>query len=86
MNYSAEKGWRQTPEKKKRLLRFLRHDDPKDQIDEGTRKRREYGNQSVKDTDESRVPTEPFGQTATDAPDHSLGGEGKSHGWFIALP
>ena len=72
MNYSAQKGWRQTPEWEKRVLQLLWHNDPKNQIDESTRKRGEYGYESVEDTDESRVPTEPFGESTANATDHAI--------------
>jgi len=63
-----------------RGLRFFRHDDPEDQVDEGARKGGEDGDEGVENPHEGRVPAEPFGQTATNAPDHFVGGEGKSHG------
>jgi len=63
-----------------RGLRFFRHDDPEDQVDEGARKGGEDGDESVENPHEGRVPAEPFGQTATNATDHFVGGEGKSHG------
>ena len=59
---------------------FFRHDDPEDQVDDGARKGGEDSDQGVENPHEGGVPAEPFGQTATDAPDHSVGGEGKSHG------
>ena len=62
-----------------RGLRFFRHDDPEDQVNESARKCSEDGDQGVENPHEGRVPAEPFGQAATNAPDHSVGGEGKSH-------
>ena len=62
-----------------RGLRFFRHDDPEDQVNESARKCSEDGDQGVENPHEGGVPAEPFGQTATDAADHFVGGKGKSH-------
>ena len=62
-----------------RGLRFFRHDDPEDQVNESARKCSEDGDQGVENPHEGGVPAEPFGQTATDAADHFVGGEGESH-------
>jgi len=62
-----------------RGLRFFWHDDPEDQVNESARKCSEDGDQGVENPHEGGVPAEPFGQTATDAADHFVGGEGESH-------
>ena len=55
-------------------LGFFRHNDPEDQVDDGARKGGEDSDQGVENPHERGVPAEPFGQAATDPPDHAVGG------------
>jgi len=57
-----------------RGLRFFRHDDPEDQVNESARKCSEDGDQGVENPHEGGVPAEPFGQTTTNAAEHAIGG------------
>ena len=48
------------------------HNDPEKQVNDQAGESSKDGENGVEDTDQSRVPTEPFGQPAADAGDHAV--------------